>query len=615
MRLTSLLTLSVCLAAGGAARAEGDPASILDANRAASGDAAWAGKRAAEVRYAYAGQGMTGTVESIFDLRSGDFVDSFAIGPTTGANGFDGHEAWMRDLSGAVTPQSGGDTRQLAVNEAWRDANLWWARGRGGANIASLGIRAEDGERYDVLSITPKGGKAFEAWFDATSHLLARTVEPQGFQTITTFFSDYRPADGVLIAGKQVTDDGTGVQYRQTQTLTSVRFVAARPASAYAPPAWKAADAHIENASGRTSVPFELLNNHVYAKVSVNGKGPFRFIFDTGGHDILTPPTAKALSVRSQGAAPGTGVGDNVVDTSFARGIDFRIGDLVLGGQSITVLPFEEGPVEGFDEQGMIGFEVFRRFVTRIDYGARTLTFIDPARFDPQGAGSPVPFVFYSHLPQVKGTFEGIPGVFDIDTGSRAELSLTKPFVDAHGLVASHPRGVVAVDGWGVGGRSLSYVTRGSELTLGPVTIGDLVASFSRQSKGAFSDPSYQGNVGSGLLKRLVLTFDYGHQVMYLKALPGPVPDTDVFDRSGMWINASAKGFEVVDLTAGGPAAGAGLKTGEVITAVDGAAAGSIPLSDLRQRLRDGKPGTVVRLTVDNAGQSRTVAVTLRDQI
>ena len=70
-------------------------------------------------------------------------------------------------------------------------------------------------------------------------------------------------------------------------------------------------------------------------------------------------------------------------------------------------------------QQGMIGFEVLRRFVTQIDYGRKTLTFIDPAAFDPAGSGTPVAFVFYSHLPQVAGSFEGIPGQFDIDTGSR----------------------------------------------------------------------------------------------------------------------------------------------------------------------------------------------------
>ena len=84
------------------------------------------------------------------------------------------------------------------------------------------------------------------------------------------------------------------------------------------------------------------------------------------------------------------------------------------------MLPFACKDVEGFDEQGMLGFELFRRFVTVIDYGAKTITFIDPAKFDPKDAGIAVPFVFYNHLPQVGGDFEGVPAACSTSTPARA---------------------------------------------------------------------------------------------------------------------------------------------------------------------------------------------------
>ncbi|MEO8927299.1 MAG: aspartyl protease family protein [Caulobacteraceae bacterium] len=609
-----LLLASTAMFAASAAQAQ-DASAILAANRAASGGAAFAGKGALEIKYAYAGQGMTGTVSTTYDLASGAFIDTQDVGPTTGASGFDGQTAWMRDMSGAVTPQAGGDARQLAVNEAYRDANLWWRPDRGGAAVSALGARTDGGRRHDVLSVTPKGGKAFEAWFDADSRLLARTVEGQGAQTITTFFSDYRPVAGAMLAGKLSIDDGTGPQYRQNETLNSARFLRAQGATAYAAPKVILTDGRIDNAAGRTSVPFQLLNNHIYAPVKINGKGPFLCIFDTGGSDLVTPDTAKALGMKSEGQSPGTGAGEGVVDTSFVRGASFQIGDLTLKDQTIAVLPFEAPQVEGFSEQGMVGFEMFRRFVTVVDYGQKTLTFIDPARFDPKAAGTPIPFVFYSTQPEVEGSFEGIGGLFDIDTGSRVELTLTRPFVEANGLIAKHPKGVTAVDGWGVGGRSRSYVTRGSELALGPVRVAGVVAGLSRDTKGAFSAPAFQGNVGSGFLKRFVVTFDYEHLIMYLKALPTPVPDVGTFDRAGFWINTSPAGFKIVDLTDGGAAQGAGLKVGDEITAIDGVPAASIPISDLRQRLRDEPAGTKVGVTVQSGGVARPVTLTLKDQI
>ncbi len=604
----------LALAAASLAYAAPTPAEVLDANHAAMG-AGLDGAGALDVRYGYDGQGLTGEVRSVFDLEGAGFVDTQDIGPTTGGAGFDGQTAWMRDLSGAITPQAGGDTREIAVDEAYQDGNLWWRADRGGATIEALPQQTIGAARYDVLRVTPVGGKPFEAWFDANTSLLARTVENQSFQTITTGFADYRDVGGVKVAGQESVDDGSGAQYVQKLTIRSVARGPALPASAYAAPAWRPTDARIDNAEGRVTVPIQVLNNHVYLSVRVNGKGPFLFIFDTGGHTLLTPETAKALALKAQGDSPGTGAGEGVVDSGFVKNIDFQVGELSFTGQTATVVPFASKAVEGFDEQGMLGFELARRFVTVIDYGAKTITFIDPAKFDPKDAGIAVPFVFYSHLPQVKGDFEGVSGMFDIDTGSRVELTLNKPFVEAHGLTARHPKGVVAVDGWGVGGPSRSYVTRGDWFDLGPIRVDHLVASFGTQAKGSFSDPNYQGNVGSGLLKRYRVSFDYDHQVMYLKPLAPAPADVGVFDRAGFWLNMSPAGFKIMDLTTGGAAAGSGLKVGDEITAVDGVAAGKVDLPLLRKRLRDEPAGTQVKLDVLAGGQSRQVTLTLKDQI
>jgi hypothetical protein len=604
----------MALASAGLARAETTAAQILDANHAAVGKGL-DGAGAVDVRYDYAGEGMTGEVRSTFDLQGRGYVDSQAVGPITGGTGFDGKTAWWRDASGAITPEGGGDLPQLAVNEAYRDGNLWWRSDRGGAAIELMPAQTIDDARYDVLKVTPVGGKPFQAWFDAKTHQLARTVENQGFQTITVDFADYRDLAGVKVAGRQSIDDGTGPQFAQKMTIKSAARGPALPASFYAPPAWRPTDARIANAEGRVTVPIRLLNNHVYLEAKINGKGPFLCIFDTGGHSVLTPETAKALATRTEGDAPGQGAGEGVVHAGFTGGVDFQVGDLSMTGQAVTVLPFASKEVEGFDEQGMLGFEVVRRFVTVIDYGANTITFIDPAKFDPKDAGTPVPFVFYNHLPQVAGDFEGVPGRFDIDTGSRVELTLTKPFVEAHGLTAKHPKGVVAVDGWGVGGPSRSYVTRGAWFDVGPVRIDGVVASFGTQGKGAFSDPNVQGNVGSGLLKRYRVTFDYSHQVMYLKPLQPPASDVGVFDRAGAWLNLSPAGFKVMDLTAGGAASDAGLKVGDEITAIDGVAAQKVDLPELRKRLRDEPAGAQLKLDVLAGGQARTVTLTLRDQI
>src|SRR5271155_4753871 len=123
----SLTALSVCALAASVsyttlAIAAPSVGEVLSANRLATGDSAWDSKATLKIEYAYAGQGMTGNLTSLDDLSNGYWVDSFAIGPTSGANGFDGVHTWAKDPSGTVTLQDGGEQLPLAINEGYRRA-------------------------------------------------------------------------------------------------------------------------------------------------------------------------------------------------------------------------------------------------------------------------------------------------------------------------------------------------------------------------------------------------------------------------------------------------------------------------------------------------------------
>ena len=271
--------------------------------------------------------------------------------------------------------------------------------------------------------------------------------------------------------------------------------------------------------------------------------------------------------------------------------------------------------IEGIPVDAMVGFELIRRMVTRIDYGAHTLTFTDPAKFTPLDAGKAVPFKFYDHLPQVAGDAAGISGIFDIDTGSRSEVDITSPSVDRYKLRQKYANGVIAVTGWGVGGPVESYVVRLPSLTLGGLKQDSVVADLDGPNSGSMSDPNFLGNVGSGFLKRFVVTFDYAHQIMYLKPIVPPPMDIGTFDRSGMWINAAADGYLVNSISAHGPAAEAGLQKGDIITAIDGKKVKPENLATARALLRMRPAGSKITLDFKRGGEDRHALLTLRDQI
>jgi hypothetical protein len=611
MRLLTL-TLALCGVAGQALAA---PADILEANRIATGGSAWDGKQTLEVDYAYSGQGLTGKVHSRDDLRLGLWEDEMELGPASGAQGFDGTHAWSKDPSGSVTQQDGGEQRALALNDAYRRANLWWRSDRGGAAIMDGGRKPCAASSCDVLTVAPKTGKPFEAWFDSQSHLLVKTVELQGTQTITTTYSDYTPFEGAELAKTTVVNNGD-VKYDQTITITSAKFTAALPQSAYAAPKVVLNDYSIAGGAPETTFPFQLLNNHIYAEASVNGKGPYLFIFDTGGVNLVTPSTATELGLKPEGQMQGNGAGAGHVDVGFAKVDSLALGQALVTSQVFAVLPLDAlSNVEGDTEKGMVGFETFRRFVTRIDYGAHTITLISPQNFNSRDAGTAVPIRFNGNTIEVQGGYDGRPGNFTVDTGNRSSLTLSSPFVTKNHLRDGAVKGVDAVTGWGIGGATRSFTTRSKEFEFGAQSLKGLAVDLSTDTAGGMADASIAGNIGAGVLKRFIVTLDYEHRLMYLKRTTQPVEDLDTYDRAGLWFNQSDQGFTIVDVTKGTPAEEAGLKAGDTIVAIDGAPSATLKLFDVRKRLRNAAPGTVVTFSVKNASGTAERKVVLRDLI
>jgi hypothetical protein len=174
----------------------------------------------------------------------------------------------------------------LAISEAYRAANARWADDRSSAVISDAGPVVDAGRRYARLTVTPPRGQTFRAWFDDSTHLLARVTQKIGAATTTTFFSNYRNVGGCHYAGTMTIDGGDGEQYRQTFTLIRTKSSRPVPRRYFSLPKTDPKDSAF-GASGSSSVPFWLEGNHVLFDARINAKGPITIILDTGGQTVV----------------------------------------------------------------------------------------------------------------------------------------------------------------------------------------------------------------------------------------------------------------------------------------------------------------------------------------
>lgn len=533
MRRTAFKLFLLLVALQGVAGAQTDPKEILARAKQASGGEAWDAIRSTHTRAKVKVGGLEGTAEEWEDTRTGRFAGRFQLGVVSGAHGFDGTTLWTQDSSKQVKAEEGGNEREGGANQAYRGSLAFWFPERWLAGLEFAGRQEEGGRKFLVVRITPEGGRPFDIWVDEATHLFDRVVEKEALATQTTFYSDYREVAGVKVPFASRTTTGES-KYDQHAAVEQVELNVAIEEAMFRMPEAPPPDFAIPGGKTATRVPFELLNNHIYVHVKLNGRGLYRMLCDTGGANIVTPALAGELGLKTEGTFEGRGVGEKSEDVAVTRVESLEVGEATIANQVFGVFPLATmEQVEGVRFGGLIGYEVFKRFVVKVDYEKSQLTLTLPAAFAYDGSGTVVPFKFKGHIPQVDGEIDGIPGTFDIDTGSRGSLDLLGPFAEKHDLKAKYGARLEAVTGWGVGGPSRSLVIRAKTLRLGSVTVANLVAEISLQKKGAFTDPYVAGNVGAGVLKRFNIIFDYGRQqLVFERNANDGTPDD--FDRAGL---------------------------------------------------------------------------------
>jgi hypothetical protein len=279
-------------------------------------------------------------------------------------------------------------------------------------------------------------------------------------------------------------------------------LLAALIAAAAAPPA------------AQTTIPFAYVDNRIVVECKIDGQGPFTMILDTGSPSIaVTPETAAKLAVTVRDAGTVTGAGNNAAKNGRATIARLSLGNLTFKGLDADVLDLTEIRTKLHFPRldGIIGYPVLKQFATFVDVDDKTITFAAAAPPAPPNATTTR---FEGVLPEIHVVIDGLAGKVLVDSGDRSSLTLFGPFAKQNGFFGRYPSRENIVTGYGLGGPVYADVFTLPSLDVFGTHLTNVVTRASRQTGGVFASTSDSASIGTGVLKRFNIVYDYPHNTI-----------------------------------------------------------------------------------------------------
>ena len=606
-RFTLAAAFSATLAAALSAAPVTDPLSVFRGARDASGGAAWDHSAALAISGTLRARGLRARWRALVDVGTGAFRVTETFPSFRIERVWNGRDYWQRGRSGGVHRLDSRFAREAHITDGWI-ARRGYLRPDGlGAALADDAERKDGGEDRDVVTATPAGGRPVRLWFDAATHRLARADEETPTGTRTLRYSDYRWISGLALPFRIVTEEGPA----ENAEIVEVEHVArerSRPGAFREPEA----PHDFSVAGGRTVVPI-VFEGLIGIDATIDGKGPFLFILDTGGRAILTPETARRLRLATFGAVAATGAGAGSLPARFTTVGRLRIGGATLRRVSFAVIPLsydtiERGPGPSF--AGILGLELFERFAIRIDYGALRATLEPLETFHHAGEGVAVPITFDDDMPIVPAIVGGREADVALDTGNPMAIAVSGKWAARVGLGDRLKNGLPILAGGAVGGEIALSASR-TDVAVAGTSFPRVVGYYAGEGSGTLSSASIAGIVGNEILAHFSVTFDYRRGEAWFA--DGRAAAAPAFDRAGLMVEKERpEAFRVLSVIPGSPAAEAGIAPGDEILSVDGRSASELSGWDF-SRLARRPAGTTTTFAVRSRERERSVALVLRE--
>jgi predicted aspartyl protease len=360
-------------------------------------------------------------------------------------------------------------------------------------------------------------------------------------------------------------------------------------------------------------IPFESYNNLIVIPVVLNGAIPLKFILDTGVRtailidksisDFLNLPYTRTITLV--GAAGGPGVAAHV-----APNVSLSFPGVRGAGQALLVMDedyLKLGETLGTDVHGIIGYEIFSRFIVEINYIQNTITLYEPASFKKKRRYSTVPIKVEDTKPYIKSYIViddncKIEAKLLIDTGASHSLML---HLDTHEDIKLPDKTISTSLGRGLGGNIQGEVGRISEINFSGYKINDLITSYPEVD--SYSDiilsTERNGSIGGGTINRFDIIFDYINENIYVRK-NAEFKRKSNYNNSGIEIKAEGPDYRkifVIEVLPGSPADLVDIKVGDEIVMANGVIKESLNLNYLNNLFKD-KLNKTINLRIKRNG-------------
>jgi hypothetical protein len=378
----------------------------------------------------------------------------------------------------------------------------------------------------------------------------------------------------------------------------------------------------------KVHIPIEIHNNLVVVPVVLNDALPLKFILDTGVRTtILTQKTFTDilnLTYSRKYTISGPG-GVNLVDAYVTNNVSLELPGVSGRGHAMLVLGqdyLELRNYLGTDVHGILGYELFSRFIIQIDYEKRVLTLMLPEKFHKSRKFQSLPITIEDTKPYITANV-----AFQNGASLRAKLLMDSGA--SHGLMLEPTsdktiqvptNAVSSLIGRGLGGEIVGKVGRIESITIGNFKLDKAIANF--PDPNSYTDSIKVGNVfrngaiGGEILSRFVVIFNFPAEKVYLKK-NSSYKKNFYYNLSGITLKAKGSQlttFEVMEVRDKSPSKLSGIMPGDIILTLNGIPAQSLDLN-MMNGLLNSKPGKRVRLELSRKGERLKMDIELRDPI